>query len=118
LAMQFYSATNGDTRPNRMLITRNLGDLILRGRNCLNYDEINYNELIKIASMKTSAFLCGNGFSINFDNDYKLSNLVERLYKTHCHIKLYESYDIVSNEKYKTSLTENYNSFCRCQQND
>lgn len=76
----------------------------------MDYDEINYDELIKEASMKTSAFLCGNGFSINFDNDYKLSNLVERLYKTHCHIKRYECYDIVSNEKYKAVLRENYNA--------
>ena len=32
------------------------------------------------------------------------------MYKTHCHLKLNECYDIVSNEKYKTALRENYNA--------
>ena len=62
--MQYYTATNGDIGLNRMLITKNSGDLILRGCNCLNYDEVNYDELIKEVSKKTSAFVCGNGFSI------------------------------------------------------
>jgi len=74
----------------------------------MNYKEIYYDELIKETSEKRSTFLCGNGFSINFDDEYKLNNLVKRLFSTHCHLTLNESYDIVSNERYKAVLNENY----------
>ena len=76
----------------------------------MDYNEINYDELIKEASENASAFLCGNGFSINFDNDYKLSKLVERLYKTHCHLNQNDTYDIDLNKTYNMVLKENYNA--------
>lgn len=74
----------------------------------MNINEISFNELMEEVVNVTSAFLCGNGFSINFDDDYKAQNLVKRLFSTHCYLKGYGSYDIISNKSYKFALNENY----------
>jgi hypothetical protein len=74
----------------------------------MDYSEIDFNKLMDTTARKSTAFLGGNGFSINFDNDYTAKNLSEKLYNTHCHLKSNECYDVVSNKSYKTALTENF----------
>lgn len=42
---------------------------------------MNFNELYKFIKSNNSMFLCGNGFSMNFDSDF--SNIMDRLYTSH-----------------------------------
>jgi hypothetical protein len=77
----------------------------------MSYEYISYNEFLKYVSNTKSAFLCGNGFSINFDERYRLSNLVDRLYEVHCYLYNTPSnhtYTIESNKKFKEALKQNY----------
>lgn len=77
----------------------------------MSYEYIDYNQLLKYISNTKSAFLCGNGFSINFDERYKISNLVDRLYQVHCYLYNTSSnhtYNIHGNNKLKKTLTKNY----------
>ena len=69
--------------------------------------EINYDSLLEIIKEEKSSFLCGNGFSINFDSNYTLSALAKRLWETHCHIKDRYNYDNNSNGEYGRTFKEN-----------
>lgn len=76
----------------------------------MKYNIIDFDSLIHAVDTKESAFLCGNGFSINFDNRFLASNLSQRLYETHKHIMAYYSYDIIANSEYKNKLYGNFNN--------
>lgn len=74
----------------------------------MNYKTIGAEALLSKATSTKSVFLCGNGFSINFDDNYKSDNLANRLFETHCHLKKYSDFDVISNGIYKTIFTENF----------
>ncbi|HDF3128780.1 TPA: hypothetical protein PC487_003497, partial [Clostridioides difficile] len=44
-------------------------------------EDINIEKISNIIKENNSVFLCGNGFSINFDNDFR--NIFNRLYESH-----------------------------------
>lgn len=52
-----------------------------KGCNNMNKGELNSKELNQIICENTAMFLCGNGFSINFDKDF--SNIYDRLFEAH-----------------------------------
>ncbi|MDH5091993.1 hypothetical protein [Clostridium perfringens] len=59
--------------------------------------------------MGNKALICGNGFSMNFDNEF--GNIMDRLYESHLSLKRYGEFDIVSNiPEFKAKGIENYNS--------
>lgn len=52
-----------------------------KGCNNMNKGELNSKELNQIICENTAMFLCGNGFSINFDKDlFLISRTQNRLY--------------------------------------
>lgn len=61
----------------------------------MDFQEITIEQLMNEINADTSVFLCGNGFSINFDKSYKIDNLAKTLYKTHRHLKSFQQYDIL-----------------------
>ena len=71
-------------------------------------DKININELSNILEDSHSAFLCGNGFSINFSKDF--SNIYDRLFESHQILKRKGKFYISSNTVLKSILKDNYNS--------
>lgn len=71
-------------------------------------DKININELSNILEYSHSAFLCGNGFSINFSKDF--SNIYDRLFESHQILKRKGKFYISSNTVLKSILKDNYNS--------
>ena len=46
-------------------------------------DTISYKDFTELITANKSAFLCGNGFSINFDKRFQWNTLMEQLYLTH-----------------------------------
>ena len=65
--------------------------------------EITYEELEKIVQKQPTAFLCGNGFSINFDSDF--ANIYDRLYETH---KL-----LIRNGKFEVKANNSFQKFSK-----
>lgn len=72
--------------------------------------EITYKELEKIVQKQPAAFLCGNGFSINFDSD--LANIYDRLYEAHKLLIQSGKYDVKANNSFKKVFKDNYKSVC------
>lgn len=72
------------------------------------FDSISYNDFARKIASNRSAFICGNGFSINFDNKFSASSLSSSLYSTHCHLKSFQHYDVVANNNYKEMMLTNY----------
>lgn len=70
--------------------------------------EIGYDFFIKCVKREKSTFLCGNGFSINFDSNYTLSALSSRLWNTHNYMDAFRQYDVISNKKYKDIFEKNF----------
>lgn len=73
--------------------------------------EITYKELEKIVQKQPSAFLCGNGFSINFDNDF--ANIYDRLYEAHKLLLRSGKYDVKANNLFKKVFKDNYKNVCK-----
>lgn len=73
--------------------------------------EITYQELEDILDKKPTMFLCGNGFSINFDYDFK--NIYDRLYSTHKWIMRNGKYNVKAKSAIKRIFTDNYNSIIK-----
>lgn len=69
---------------------------------------ITYDEFNKIISNNKSSLLCGNGFSINFDERYKWGNLVNSLYSTHINLPNHYSFNVIANDNYKTAVGNNF----------
>lgn len=76
----------------------------------MKYNDIDYTALLREVSENNSAFLCGNGLSLNFDSRFSASNLSKSMYSTHRHIMAYYSYDVTSNSSYKKKLTTNFSN--------
>lgn len=55
-----------------------------------------------------TAFLCGNGFSINFDSDFR--NIYGNLYTSHKNVIYNSSYMVQANENFKRKCYENFKS--------
>ncbi|GAA0863532.1 hypothetical protein [Paraclostridium tenue] len=73
--------------------------------------EINILELDEILSNNRCAFLCGNGFSMNFDDDFR--NIFERLYESHKKVIYKSIFDInpkVKNKILKSQYKKNFNN--------
>lgn len=64
-----------------------------------------FNELL---SQDKIAFLCGNGFSLNFDKDFV--NIYDNLFTSHKSIIKNASYKIKSNSRFERKCKENYKS--------
>lgn len=69
------------------------------------FEQISYNDFVKEIANNKSTFLCGNGFSINFDRKFSASDLSSSLYSTHCHLKSFQHYDVLDN---KEMMLNNY----------
>lgn len=74
------------------------------------FDHINYTDFSKTISENTSTFICGNGFSINFDKRYTASKLTSALYSTHYHLKSFQHYDVVARKDYMDMMRANEKS--------
>lgn len=70
--------------------------------------EITYIELEKIVQKQPVAFLCGNGFSINFDSDF--ANIYDRLYEAHKLLIQSGKYDVKANNLFNKVFKDNYKS--------
>lgn len=75
----------------------------------IQYSELNLDEFEKLISDTNSSILCGNGFSINFDDRLSMNNLGKSLYRAHCTWKAHSNYKITSNKDFKNGLKANYN---------
>lgn len=73
--------------------------------------EITYKELEKIIQKQPAAFLCGNGFSINFDSDF--ANIYDRLYEAHKLLIQSGKYDVKANKSFSRVFKDNYKSVCK-----
>lgn len=73
--------------------------------------EITNKELENIVLKQPSAFLCGNGFSINFDNDF--INIYDRLYEAHKLLLHSGKYDVKANNLFKKVFKDNYKNVCK-----
>lgn len=73
--------------------------------------EITYKELEKIVQEQPAAFLCGNGFSINFDSDF--ANIYDRLYEAHKLLLQSGKYDVKANHLFKKVFEDNYKNVCK-----
>lgn len=73
--------------------------------------EITNKELENIILKQPSAFLCGNGFSINFDNDF--ANIYDRLYEAHKLLLHSGKYDVKANNLFKKVFKDNYKNVCK-----
>lgn len=65
-------------------------------------------EFSNIIDNHKCAFLCGNGFSCNFDNNF--STVYDRLEDAHKTIVQFGDYNILANEKFKSIFLENFQS--------
>lgn len=72
------------------------------------FEPISYNDFVNKIANNKSTFLCGNGFSINFDRKFSTSCLSSSLYSTHCHLKSFQHYDVIANNNYKEMMLNNY----------
>ncbi|WP_326910719.1 hypothetical protein [Sedimentibacter sp. MB31-C6] len=70
--------------------------------------ELNLHDFQNIINNKKCAFLCGNGFSINFDNDYKY--IYDSLLKAHKKIIHNAKLEPYPNKISTKVLTDNFNS--------
>lgn len=70
--------------------------------------EITCKELEKIVQKQPAAFLCGNGFSINFDSDF--ANIYDRLYEAHKLLIQSGKYDVKANNSFNKIFKDNYKS--------
>ncbi|NFL34502.1 hypothetical protein FDB64_05330 [Clostridium botulinum] len=70
--------------------------------------EINIAETEIIINKNTCAFLCGNGFSMNFDENF--CNIFDRLYNAHKNLLHNSSYNVYSkvNARFKHKCIDNY----------
>lgn len=73
--------------------------------------ELTNKELESIVLKQPSAFLCGNGFSINFDNDF--TNIYDRLYEAHKLLLQSGKYDVKANKLFKKVFEDNYKNVCK-----
>lgn len=73
------------------------------------YKELTLSEFEKLTSDTNSSIICGNGFSINFDNRLSMNNLGKSLYRAHCTWKTHSNYKIISNAAFEDGLKTNYN---------
>ena len=73
--------------------------------------ELNAEELNQLITKNPSMFLCGNGFSINFDKDF--SNIYDRLYEAHKSLMRHRKYDVRGNSSFRKVFKDNYKSICK-----
>lgn len=71
-------------------------------------NEISCSELETILENQPTAFLCGNGFSINFDHDF--GNIYDRIFNAHKMLIRNGKFDVKANTMFKKVFTENYKS--------
>lgn len=69
---------------------------------------IKINELNNVLKNDNCAFLCGNGFSINFDNEF--ANIYSKLYSSHKELIYNSEYIVKANNKFKKKFKNNYNN--------
>ena len=77
----------------------------------LKMKKITYKELEKIVQEQPAAFLCGNGFSINFDSDF--ANIYDRLYEAHKLLLRSGKYDVRANNLFNKVFKDNYKNVCK-----
>lgn len=70
--------------------------------------DISCEEMISILENQNTAFLCGNGFSINFDKDF--GNIYDRLYDAHKAVIRNGQFNVKANRNFNKVYKDNYNS--------
>ena len=73
--------------------------------------ELTVEELNHLIIKNPTMFLCGNGFSINFDNDF--CNIYDRLYEAHKSLMRHGKYDVKGNVSFSKVFKDNYKSVCK-----
>lgn len=73
--------------------------------------ELNNEELHQLITQNPAIFLCGNGFSINFDKDF--SNIYDRLYEAHKSLMRHGKYDVKGNRSFSKIFKDNYKNVCK-----
>ncbi|MGN7283495.1 hypothetical protein ACTHP3_00920 [Shouchella rhizosphaerae] len=71
-------------------------------------NELSINELKQLLENKKSAFISGNGLSMNFDNSF--CDIYSDLFKAHKKVIFQTEYDVKANKAFKNKLTTNYKS--------
>lgn len=71
-------------------------------------NSISYDDFIEQVSTNKSVFLCGNGFSINFDKRFKWYNLMSLLYSTHQTLARSYDFDVTPNSAMKNVVIKNF----------
>lgn len=75
----------------------------------MDMNNISFEELVEVIEKQNAAFLCGNGFSMNFDDVF--SNIYDRLYEAHRILIRYGEYSVkANNKKFSKVFIENYRS--------
>lgn len=80
-----------------------MGDVVLKMSNEINILE--FNEYIE---KNKSAFLCGNGFSMNFDSDF--GRIYDKLFISHKNVIYNSSYEIKANKNFTRKCMDNFQS--------
>ncbi|MGM0901917.1 MAG: hypothetical protein ACQEXB_12600 [Bacillota bacterium] len=70
--------------------------------------EINILEFNEYIDKNKSAFLCGNGFSMNFDTDF--GRIYDKLLSSHKNVIYNSSYEIKANKNFTRKCMENFQS--------
>ena len=70
--------------------------------------EITAQELSRILEVNNSAFLCGNGFSMNFDSSF--STVYDRIDLSFSELIHRGQYTIMANDKFKEKCLTNYSN--------
>ncbi|SMG55294.1 hypothetical protein [Paenibacillus aquistagni] len=68
--------------------------------------ELSIFEFINQCVTNSSALICGNGFSMNFDDDF--GNIYDRLYASHKELVHNSEYEVKSNKKFTKKCLDNY----------
>ncbi|HDR7655444.1 TPA: hypothetical protein QCX68_000846 [Bacillus wiedmannii] len=68
--------------------------------------EISLKDFNKVLDESNSAFLCGNGFSINFDWDFR--NIFDRLYAAHKELLYNSFYNVKGSTLFNKKCKQNY----------
>ncbi|WP_066074659.1 hypothetical protein [Neobacillus soli] len=74
-------------------------------------NEINILEFNEYIQKNKSAFLCGNGFSMNFDSDF--GRIYDKLFLSHKNVIYNSSYEVKANKNFTRKCTDNFQSVKR-----
>ncbi|WP_242143226.1 MULTISPECIES: hypothetical protein [unclassified Bacillus cereus group] len=75
-------------------------------------EEISLNYFNELIDRNKSMFLCGNGFSMNFDSDFE--NIYDRLYDGHKELLVNSEYKVNAGDRaFSKKFKDNYKNVLR-----